>query len=255
MRLVSWNVNGLRAAERKGFSAWMTKASPDILSLQEIKGKPEQMPATLQAPPGYEVFWHPAERAGYSGVCVFTKRKPTRVQAGLGVEEVDREGRVLILDFPEFTLVNGYFPHARHDLSRLDYKHFFCKQIDILASKLRDQGKKLVLCGDYNIAHQDVDLANPKANRKNPGFLPCERAWMDRFLARGYRDVFREQYPGQNGHYTWWSFRKGVRERNVGWRIDYHCTDDQLHGRVLGAGHFPDVFGSDHCPVYLDLDI
>ena len=252
MHLISWNVAGLRAALRKGFGPWFAKCGADVVSLQETKARPDQLPADWL--PGCHGFWHGAQKPGYSGVAVLTRREPLSVTYGLGIEEIDVEGRVLTVEFPEFHLVNAYFPHARHDHSRLAYKLSFCEALMARLTDLEAR-KPVVLCGDYNIAHTDLDLANPRANRDNPGFLPEERAWMDRFLAAGYSDVFRRQRGELNGDYTWWSYRKGVRERNVGWRIDYHCVSKGLLSGVVDVGHDTEVYGSDHCPIYLRLDL
>lgn len=253
MKFYSWNVNGVRAAWRKDFGRWFEESDADFVSIQETRARPDQLTEVMRHPQAYHSFWHSAEKPGYSGVAIFTRREPLAVREGLGDPVIDREGRVLTLEYEDFALLNGYFPHVRHDLSRLDYKLHFCEQLLNTALAYRDAGKALIICGDYNIAHRDIDLANPKANRKNAGFLPQEKAWMDRFLAAGWRDVFRDTVGDEAGHYTWWSFRKGVRERNVGWRIDYHCVDQSLSERVTAAGHCPEVKGSDHCPVFLEL--
>ena len=253
MKLVSWNINGIRAAARRGCEQTLISWGADVVSLQEVKARPEQVPESLRHLEGYHAFWSPAERAGYSGVAVFTKTEPEAVYHGIEFPEGDAEGRVLTLVFKDFVLVNGYFPHSRHDHSRLAFKLAFCDALLNWLKAWEARGKAVVLCGDYNIAHQDIDLANPRTNRENPGFLPEERAWMDRLLAAGYRDVFREKTGPVNGHYSWWSYRKGVRERNVGWRIDYHCVHQSLIGRVADVGHLTEVMGSDHCPVYLSL--
>lgn len=253
MKLISWNVNGIRAAHRKGFGQWLEAQQADIVCLQEIKARPHQLEPDVRNPPGYHAYWYPAQKPGYSGVALFSRREPFSLQRGMGVPEFDREGRILLARYPGFTLLNIYFPHARRDLTRLDFKLRFCEAVLEWVRCLQGEGNSLIVCGDYNIAHRDIDLANPGPNRKNAGFLPEEKAWMDRFLAAGFHDVFREKYPERNGHYTWWSFQKGVRERNVGWRIDYHCVARALLRRVKAAGHQPLVGGSDHCPVYLEL--
>ncbi len=253
MRLFSWNVNGIRAAARKGFLDWFAAHNPDVVSLQELKAKPEQLDEALKSPSGYHAAWCCAQKPGYSGVAVFTRQKPDLVAVGCGVPEYDAEGRVLRVDLGDLTVVNIYFPHSRRDLSRLDFKMAFCEYILDWLKKLKAERPNLVVCGDYNTAHQDLDLTHYKTNRKNAGFLPVEREWMDRFLAHGFHDVFRERHPDEAGHHTWWSNRKGVREKNVGWRIDYHCVADTLLDRVVDVGHQQEVRGSDHCPVYLEL--
>ena len=252
-RLVSWNVNGLRAIGRNGFLDWFAATCPDIVCIQETRARPEQVDEDLRHPGGFFSYWHLAEKPGYSGVTLFSRHAPLAVRNGIGIPEIDREGRVQIAEYPEFMLVNAYFPHARRDLSRLDFKLFFLDAFDAWLER-QNCGKPFIICGDYNISHHEIDLANPRANRKNAGFLPQERAWMDRLLANGFSDIFRERYPDRNGYYTWWSNRRGVRERNVGWRIDYHCISRALTDRVIDVGHESGVRGSDHCPIYLCLD-
>ncbi|MEW6429274.1 MAG: exodeoxyribonuclease III [Thermodesulfobacteriota bacterium] len=252
MRLISWNVNGLRAIAGKGFLDLLRDLDADIIALQEIKAQPEQLPEEILRPDGYKSFWHPAEKKGYAGVCVYTRREPLTVTVGLGIEEHDREGRVLTLEFPDCFLVNVYFPNAQHGLTRLDYKLRFNDDLLAYLDLLR-QKKTVAVCGDYNVAHKEIDLANPKANVKNPGFTPEERAWMDRFLAGGWLDTFRMFHP-EPEQYTWWSYRANARARNIGWRIDYFCVDEKSRGRVKDAAILAEVTGSDHCPVSLVLD-
>ncbi|HSR68573.1 MAG TPA: exodeoxyribonuclease III [Acidobacteriota bacterium] len=253
MKLVSWNINGVRSAERQGFLEWFEDYQPDVLCLQEVKAFPEQLSHELEHPLGYHSVWHPARRGGYSGVATISRRPPLNVQMGLGVKAFDREGRVLLTEYPGFTVINAYFPNSRHDHSRLGYKLRFCRAIRRLCDRIRKDGGHVVLCGDYNIAHTEIDLRNPKQNRKNPGFLPEERAWMDTFLSRCYADPFRLQHPGEEGLYTWWTYRFGARERNIGWRIDYHCVNREFMDRVERADHLREVYGSDHCPVVLEV--
>jgi len=254
MKICSWNVNGIRASARKGFMDWFAAEDADVVCLQEIKAKPVQLEQTLLAPLGYHAFFVPAEKPGYSGVAIYSRAMPKAVHFGCGIPEYDVEGRVLRIDFEDVTVVNIYFPHARRDLSRLDFKNAFCDALLAQLVTLAESRPNLVVCGDYNTAHQDIDLTNYKANRKNAGFLPEERAWFDRVLAAGFHDVFRETHPDEAGHHTWWSNRKGTRERNVGWRIDYTLVSEALRSRVVEAGHRSDVLGSDHCPVYVTLD-
>ncbi|HSR49361.1 MAG TPA: exodeoxyribonuclease III [Acidobacteriota bacterium] len=253
MKLVSWNINGIRSAQRQGFLDWFEDYEPDVLCLQEVKAHPEQLDEELTHPLGFHSVWHSAERAGYSGLATFSRQPPLNVRIGLGVKAFDREGRVLLTEFPGFTLINAYFPNSRHDLSRLPYKLRFCRAIRRLCDRIRKRGKHVVLCGDYNIAHQEIDLRNPKQNKQNPGFLPEERAWMDTFLSRCYADPYRQQYPGEEGHYTWWTYRFNARQRNIGWRLDYHCVNRDFLDRIDHAEHLRDVFGSDHCPVLLKV--
>lgn len=252
MKLVSWNVNGVRAAQKSGFLDWFEKEAADLVCLQEIKANIEQLDQTLHHPLGYHSFWHSAEKPGYSGVAVYSKSEPLNVRSGIGIPEIDCEGRVLQLEFSNTILLNCYFPNSQRDHARLGYKLEFCDAIFKHCEKIRSEGKNLVLCGDFNIAHQEIDLKNPKTNENNAGFLPEERAWMSRFLAAGYADVFREQ-TRDPGHYTWWSYRPGVRAKNIGWRLDYHVVNQEFRDSVKRAWHQPQVMGSDHCPVVLEL--
>ncbi len=254
MKLASWNVNGIRAAARGGLLDWLDAERPDVLCIQEVKAHPDQLEPELLEPAGYRSLWHSAERRGYSGVTTYLRREPVSVQHGLGRRDVDREGRVLLTELDDFVLVNAYFPNTQRDHARLDYKLSFCRSITRRLNALVREGKHVVMCGDYNIAHQEIDLRNPKQNRKNAGFLPEERDWMTRFLGNGYVDCFRHLCD-EPGHYTWWSYRPGVRERNIGWRIDYFCIDQGLLPALKRAWHLPDVKGSDHCPVMLELDV
>lgn len=252
MKLLSWNVNGIRAASTKGFTQWMEAQDADIVCLQETKASPEQLDLFLLNPKGYQSHWHSAEKAGYSGVAVYTREEPLSVREGMGHKDIDSEGRVLILEFPKFHLINAYFPNSQRDHARLDYKLSFCDRMLKFCEGLRKKGKNVVICGDFNIAHKEIDLKNPKSNENNAGFLPQERAWMDEFTSRGYVDAFRRFELG-GGHYTWWSYRPGVRERNIGWRLDYFCVNEEMSDRMKSASHQPHVMGSDHCPVELVL--
>jgi exodeoxyribonuclease-3 len=256
LRLFSWNVNGLRACGRKGFPEWLDAERPDILALQEVRARPEQLDEGVRAPSGYRVHFHPAERPGYSGVALYSSVEPELVTLG-GLDEprFDREGRLIIADYGDFLLYNGYFPNGGDDLSRVPYKLEFSDAVLQHAERQRRAGRGIVICGDVNTAHQEIDLAHPKANRKNTGFLPEECAWVSRLLDHGYRDVFRERHPGEPGHYTWWSARMGVRGRNIGWRIDYFLVSEELASRVVDARIHPQVMGSDHCPVELVLRV
>jgi exodeoxyribonuclease III len=250
--ILSWNVNGIRAIQKKGFAAWLAQQAPDILCVQETKAAPEQLDAELTAPPGYQALWAAAERKGYSGVAVYARAEPLAVET-LGSREFDCEGRTLILHYPDFTVVNAYFPNSQEEGARLVYKIAFCEAVLDRCSELVAAGKDIVLCGDYNIAHKPIDLANPKANEHNAGFLPEERAWMDRFVGAGYVDTFR-LFCAAPGQYTWWTYRFHAREKNIGWRIDYHCVSKRLRRRVRESTIMAEVMGSDHCPVRLVLD-
>jgi len=250
--ILSWNVNGLRAADKKGFLPWLMKASPDVLCLQETKLQEDQLSEELAAPAGYHAYWRSAVRKGYSGVGVYTKKKP-KSAGGLGEAKFDDEGRVLVLEFEDFVLVNAYFPNSQDEGARLDYKLEFCDSILAFGKKIVAEGRNFAICGDFNIAHKPIDLAHPKANEKNPGYLPEERAWMDAFTSSGFADTFRMFHP-EPGRYSWWSYRFKAREKNVGWRIDYHCVNDGFKAKVADADILQDVQGSDHCPVSMLVD-
>lgn len=252
IKLVSWNVNGLRACERGGFSRWMAEQKADVVCLQEIKVRPEQLPPELANPVRHHAFWNPAEKLGYSGTAIFSRKEPLRVDYGLGNPEFDREGRVIVAEFANFTVINSYFPNSQRDHARLPFKLAFCEAFMKLAEKERRKGKTLLMCADWNIAHTEIDLRNPKSNVKNAGFLPEERAWMGKFLGKGYLDAFRQFEPGP-GHYTWWSYRPGVREKNVGWRLDYFLADADSKTRLKSSSHQHLVMGSDHCPVTVEI--
>lgn len=251
-RFLSWNVNGLRAAEKKGFVEIIKELSPDILALQEIKARPEQLSDALKNIPGYTSHWRPAERKGYAGVCVYAKKEPLNVIHGLGISEYDSEGRVLTLEYDDFFFTNVYFPNAQPGLARLEYKLAFNRDLLAFVEGLSSK-KSVVIGGDFNVAHKAIDLKNPESNENNPGYSPPERAWMDRFLDAGYVDTFRKFTP-EPGHYTWWTYRFNARARNIGWRIDYFCVDRKSEQRVQGASILKDIMGSDHCPVQLDFE-
>ncbi|MEG1537223.1 MAG: exodeoxyribonuclease III [Clostridiales bacterium] len=251
LKLLSWNVNGVRAAVKKGAVATLNKIDADIVSIQEIKAKPEQVPTELLNWPGYDHYINSAERPGYSGVAIFSKQQPQQVVYGLGVERFDQEGRVIILDYPQFQLLNCYFPNGGNGPERLQYKMDFYEQTLSYAANCE---KPLIVCGDVNTAHREVDLARPKENIKNTGFLPEERAWIDRFLAAGFIDSFRLFHQdGEN--YSWWDMKTRARERNVGWRIDYFFVQQSLRNQITDAYILPEVMGSDHCPVVLELEL
>lgn len=264
MKLISWNVNGLRSVHKKNFLDWFEKESADIVCLQEIKIGHEDVEESedLVSPHSSYSHWHFAEKPGYSGLAIYSKQDPIAIRAGLGEPEFDREGRWLEADFDrahfggakgEVTVVNSYWPNSQREHTRLPYKLAFCRRAELRLEELRKQGKTVYICGDFNIAHTEADLANPKSNQDNAGFLPEERAWMDHFIKDlGWVDTFREFHQG-NGHYTWWSYRPGVREKNVGWRLDYFFTNPEARERVKSVEHLTDVYGSDHCPVRLTL--
>lgn len=253
-KIISWNVNGIRSVLKKNFLTWLKEESPDILCLQEIKAKPDQLPPDLLYPPGYHAFWNSAERPGYSGVAIFSKEKPLSVKNGFGIQRFDAEGRVIEMEFADFTLFNIYFPNGKMNADRLKFKMDFYEEILKHFLKLRKNGKKLVVCGDVNTAHQAIDLARPKENEKVSGFLPMERAWMDKFVSGGFVDTFRVFNPDP-GHYTWWDVMTRARDRNVGWRIDYFFVTDDLRPKLKDAFIASKVMGSDHCPVGLVLKV
>ncbi|MDD5218409.1 MAG: exodeoxyribonuclease III [Candidatus Omnitrophica bacterium] len=254
MRIFSWNVNGLRAIQKKGILDWLQKEKPDILCLQETKAQPEQLGKELLEPAGYRAYFASAERKGYSGVATYTQTKPVQVEYGFGLRRFDGEGRVLLTEFEPFTLLNIYFPNGKKDAERLQYKLDFYETTLLFVEKLKAQGRRVIVCGDYNTAHRPIDLAHPKENEKVSGFLPSERAWIDKWIAHGQMDVFRESCPVPH-QYTWWDLKTGARERNVGWRIDYFFVSKDLMPNIKDAKIHPDVFGSDHCPVSIELEI
>lgn len=256
MRIFSWNLNGIRAAVKNGFFDWLEREKPDVLLLQEVRCAQEDLQPEWLAPLGYASFWHPAVKKGYSGVAIYS-RVPIDADAvvyGMGADEFDSEGRFLGVTIGKLFLASAYFPNSQRDTLRLPYKLDFCHTIAAFLEKKRWQGFEVVLGGDFNIAHTEIDLANPKQNEKNAGYLPEERAWMSEFIQAGYVDTFRMFEKGP-GHYTWWSQRAGVRERNIGWRLDYHFITPGLVKDVLSAAIHPAVKGSDHCPVSLELKI
>jgi exodeoxyribonuclease-3 len=251
-KLLSWNVNGIRAVRGKGFLEWLDKESPDVLCLQETKAQLDQLDADLKEPAGYHAFWNYPERKGYSGVAVFTKEKPLDLRHDFADGGLELEGRVLIAEYPAFTLFNVYFPNGKQGPERLNYKMTFYDIFLKYADLLKDAGKKLVICGDVNTAHKEIDLARPKENSKVSGFLPEERAWMDKFVSHGYVDTFR-RFHKEPDQYTWWDLKSGARARNVGWRIDYFFVSENLLPAVKEAFIMPEVMGSDHCPIGIVL--
>lgn len=252
LRLASWNVNGLRSIAKKGFYEWLEKEQPEIVGLQETKISLEQIQEEMKAPPGYVSIFNCAERRGYSGVALYSKERPLSVKLGMDSPDFDREGRVITADFGDFTLLNIYFPNGSANVERLIYKMGFYNAFAEYAARLEAAGHKLIICGDFNTAHKAIDLARPKANENISGFLPEERAWLDKFVQAGYADTFRHFNPDPH-NYTWWHMRSGARARNVGWRIDYFFVSMSLVGRLHHATIEPHILGSDHCPVTLTL--
>jgi exodeoxyribonuclease-3 len=254
LSIASWNVNGIRAAARKGMVEWLVKAKPHILCVQESKARREDVNEDIAAPPGYVSFWHPAQRKGYAGVMLYARKRsrPDEVFP-LGIPEFDAEGRAQVARYGDLLIVNAYFPNSQPERKRLNYKLEFCEAVGAFCDNQVREGRDVVLCGDYNIAHKEIDLARPKDNRESPGFYPEECAAMDAFVARGYVDAFRH-FCDKPGQYTWWSYRTRARERNIGWRLDYHCVNDRLLPRVKSARILNRVMGSDHCPVIINLE-
>ncbi|RKY95935.1 MAG: exodeoxyribonuclease III [Ignavibacteriae bacterium] len=252
MKLLSWNVNGIRAAYKKGILNWFSKEQPDILCIQETKAMKEQLPDDLINVNGYNSFFSSAERKGYSGTATYTKVNPVKVSNGIGIKEFDSEGRFLVTEFDEFVLFNIYFPNGKAKKERLQYKMDFYEAFLKHLKKLLKQDKRIVICGDVNTAHKEIDLARPKPNEKVSGFLPEEREWIDKLLEAGFIDTLRvfNQKPEQ---YTWWDMMTRARDRNVGWRIDYFFISDNLKDNLKNAFILPDVMGSDHCPVGIEL--
>ena len=251
MRAVSWNVNGLRACVGKGFEEIFRSLDADFFALQETKLQEGQIGLDLS---GYHQYWNYALRKGYSGTAVFARRKPLSVSYGIGIEEHDQEGRVITLEYPEYYFLTCYTPNSQNELKRLDYRMRW--EDDFLAYlQSLDEKKPLILCGDLNVAHEEIDLKNPKTNRRNAGFTDEERAKMTQLLGAGFTDTFRHFYPELEGVYSWWSYRFHAREKNAGWRIDYFITSKSIDEKLIDAKIHTEVFGSDHCPVELDVDL
>jgi len=256
LKIISWNVNGIRAVQKKGFFDWLYEEDPDVLMLQETKAEKAQLTRDLLMPEGYITFWNNSKRKkGYSGTAIFTKYKPVRVSSGLGDPEFDQEGRVIAIEFDSLIIFNIYFPNGKASQERLDFKMKFYEAFQKRAEAEVKKGKKVLVGGDVNTAHHPIDLARPKDNEDISGFLPMEREWMDRFEAAGFHDTFRLFHPEKPDQYTWWSMRSGARSRNVGWRIDYFYCSDNLKKSVKDAYILPHVLGSDHCPIGVTLEL
>lgn len=250
MKLISWNVNGLRACVGKGFFEFLAAEQPDMMCLQETKLQPEQAPQVE----GYHEYWNSAEKKGYSGVALFSKNEPQAVTFGLGIDEHDHEGRVITADYGEFYLVTVYTPNSQDELKRLDYRMQWDDDFRAYLQKL-DAEKPVIVCGDMNVAHKEIDLKNPKTNRGNAGFSDEERAKFGDLLAAGFTDTFRHLHPEATGAYSWWSYRFNARKNNAGWRIDYFLVSDALAPQVRSATILNGIYGSDHCPVQLEIEI
>ncbi len=255
MRLISWNVNGVRAAHRNGFMDWFTNDAADIVCLQEVKATSEQVENLFSDINDYKIEWNSARtKAGYSGVATFSRVPYAKSEHGFGIDEFDNEGRIILQEFENFYLYNIYFPNGQRDQERLDYKMRFYDSFLDHAENLRKTGKAIISCGDFNTAHKEIDLANPKANEKTSGFLPIERAWLDKFVDHGYVDTFRVKNE-EPENYSWWTYRFGARQRNIGWRIDYFFIDIEHAHLIKDAFILNEVMGSDHCPVGIEIEI
>lgn len=254
MRIISYNVNGIRAAMKKGFIDWLATNPADVICLQETKANQEDVDVSAIEKMGYQTFWYSAQKKGYSGVAIFTKIKPDQVLYGNGIDQSDAEGRIIRADFGDITLINAYFPSGTSGEERQTYKYQWLDEFFTYVQELRKKRKKLIVTGDYNIAHTEIDIHDPKGNKKSSGFLPEERAWMDQFLANKWVDTFRHLHPETTGAYSWWSQRfPSVRLQNKGWRIDYISITDTLTPQLKAAAIYPDVKHSDHCPIYAEI--
>ncbi len=273
MKIISWNVNGIRAVEKKDFVPWLINSGADVVCIQETKANPSQLSPQLLNPgaeledddtplfsdtqstsgKSYRSYFSSAKKAGYSGTAIYSLTEPDSVET-LGIPEFDDEGRTTIATYKNLAVISAYFPNSQGEGARLPYKLAFCDAMFKKCRSLVDAGYGIVLCGDYNIAHKAIDLANPKANEKNAGYLPEERAWMDFFTANGFTDTFR-MFCNEPGMYSWWSYRMRAREKNVGWRIDYACVNDGIKEKVKSSRILSDVMGSDHCPIEVEVDI
>lgn len=251
MKLISWNVNGIRACLTKGFANFFKEIDADIFCIQETKCQPEQIELEFD---GYTSYWNSAEKKGYSGTAIFTKIEPINVTYGIGIEEHDKEGRVITLEFDNFYMVNIYTPNSKRGLERLDYRQIWEDEIRKYLLKL-NENKPVIMCGDLNVAHKEIDLKNPKSNRHNAGFTDEERNKMTELLDAGFTDSFRFLYPDKENSYSWWSYMGHAREKNVGWRIDYFIVSKDAENKIKEAQIYPEIFGSDHCPVGLDIKI
>ena len=255
MKLISWNVNGLRAVMNKGFKDFFDKIDADIFCIQETKMQENQVDDNIkEIVKEYNAYWNSAEKKGYSGTAIFSKEKPINVTYGIGKEEHDKEGRVITLEFEKFYMVNIYTPNSKRELERLDYRQVWEDEIREYLLKL-NESKPVIMCGDLNVAHQEIDLKNPKTNRRNAGFTDEERNKMTELLDAGFTDTFRYKYPDVEGKYSWWSYMFRAREKNAGWRIDYFIVSNSLNENIIAAKILDEIYGSDHCPVELDINI
>ena len=256
MKIACWNIIGIRAVLKKDFLKWVSKFSPEIICLQETKVNPDTLPREVNPLKGYKSYFSFAQKKGYSGVAILVKEDTNliKIENGIGVDKFDDEGRTLIAHFDNFILFCCYFPNGQRDHNRVPYKLEYSDEVANLAIKYKKKYKKeIIVCGDYNTAHHEIDLANPKTNTKTTGFLPIEREWMTKFENLGFTDAFRVFTPEENGHYTWWTYRNNCRERNIGWRIDYFFVTNKILKEVKKCYHLPKVLGSDHCPIVMEL--
>lgn len=253
--IISYNVNGIRAATKKGFYDWLQETGPDVICLQESKAQPEQLTEAQLNPEGYHAYWYSAEKKGYSGVAIFSKQEPKHVEYGMGIEAYDKEGRVIRADFEGYSVISVYLPSGSSGDHRQAIKEDFLKDFLPYLTELRKQFPNLIVSGDYNICHRPIDIHDPVSNKKSSGFLPHERAWVDEFIASGFVDSFRAIYPDTPDKYSWWSYRANARARNKGWRIDYNMVTAPIADRIKGADILADVVHSDHCPIQVDMDL
>ena len=251
MKLISWNVNGIRACLSKGFEQFFKKADADIFCIQETKCQPGQVELEFE---GYKSYWNSAEKKGYSGTAIFTKIKPKNVTYGIGIEEHDKEGRVITLEFDKFFMVNIYTPNSKRELERLEYRQIWEDEIRKYLLKLNKK-KPVIMCGDLNVAHREIDLKNPKSNKGNAGFTEEERGKITELLNSGFTDSYRYLYPNKENVYSWWSYMGKAREKNVGWRIDYFIVSKDIEKNIKEAKIYPEIYGSDHCPVGLEISL
>jgi exodeoxyribonuclease-3 len=253
LTLFSWNVNGIRAVHKKGAFDWFFKDKPDILCIQETKAQADQVPDQLKQIEGYHAYFCSAEKKGYSGVAIYSKTEPNKISKGLGIEKFDSEGRTLSAEYDNFVLFNIYFPNGKASKERLKYKLDFYDTFLEYALKLKQAGKNIIICGDINTAHKEIDLARPKENEKTSGFLAEERAWIDKLISHGFIDTFR-LFDDKPGNYTWWDMKTRARDRNIGWRIDYFFISESLRRNIKRADIYQQIIGSDHCPIGIELD-
>jgi exodeoxyribonuclease III len=253
MKLISYNVNGIRSAMNKGFVDWLKEENPDVIGLQEIKAMEKDVDSNIFQDLGYELFWFPAVKKGYSGVAIFSKLKPKNISYGMGIDKYDDEGRMIRADFDSFSFISSYFPSGTTGDIRQDFKYDFLDDLYGYIQDLKIEKPKLIISGDYNICHKAIDIHNPISNKNSSGFLPEERAWMDKFTGSGFIDTFRH-FNNEPHQYTWWSFRANSRAKNLGWRIDYHMASKELQDELKRAVILPTIQHSDHCPIVLELN-